>query len=78
MKTYFTTGRMHPDPRDGGWVLLRDAQKLADALQALTQAANNRGRLEPGGCDHNTDTGAAYAQAQEALAFFNDPTTGGL
>jgi len=40
---------------------------LIKQLGDLARAANSRGHLDPGGCDHNTELGHEYAKTQELL-----------
>lgn len=69
---HYTTGRMHPDRRDGGWVLVRDVQELIEATQALCSAVNSRGQLNPDGYDANTETAVAHQRCLRLIHQFND------
>jgi hypothetical protein len=47
--------------------LIQRSPDILNALQEFCYAANSRGRLDPGGCDYNTETGFAYRNACELI-----------
>lgn len=52
--------------------------KLLDALKNMCSAANNRGRLDEGGCDFNTEAGFAYREAMKLISIVEaEPTSTG-